>query len=194
MNLPAHPTLPIRRIVQGDNPREYFDPDEMADLEAGIRAAGGVIQPIVVRPLPDSDLFAIVVGERRWRAVRNVLGDDYDMPVLIKDVTPAAAEAMAVIENHHRAPMSVAEEARAAQRQLQRNHGDRTETAAGMGWTQEMLSRRLALLACTPEVLSALTRHQIQLGHAELLSGVPAEPATDRRWLHRLLARWSAGR
>lgn len=173
MNLPAHPTLPIRRIVQGDNPREYFDPDEMADLEAGIRAAGGVIQPIVVRPLPDSDLFAIVVGERRWRAARNVLGHDYQMPVLIKDVTPAAAEAMAVIENHHRAAMSVAEEARAAQRQLQRNHGDRTETAAGMGWTQEMLSRRLALLACTPEVLGALTRHQIQLGHAELLSGVP---------------------
>ena len=62
MNLPAHPTLPIRRIVQGDNPREYFDPDEMADLEAGIRAAGVVIQPIVVRPLPHSDLFSIVVG------------------------------------------------------------------------------------------------------------------------------------
>lgn len=175
MNLPAHPTLPIRRIVQGDNPREYFDPDEMADLEAGIRAAGGVIQPIVVRPLPDSDHFAIVVGERRWRAARNVLGDDYDMPVLIKDVTPAAAEAMAVIENHHRATISVAEEARAAQRQLQRNHGDRTETAAGMGWTPDLLARRLALLACTPEVLSALTRHQIQLGHAELLSGVPTE-------------------
>ena len=186
MNLPAHPTLPIRRIVQGDNPREYFDPDEMADLEAGIRAAGGVIQPIVVRPLPDSDLFAIVVGERRWRAAGNVLGDDYQMPVLIKDVTPAAAEAMAVIENHHRAAMSVAEEARAAQRQLQRNHGDRTETAAGMGWTQEMLSRRLALLACTPEVLSALTRHQIQLGHAELLSGVPA--AMQDRVLAGLLA------
>lgn len=186
MNLPAHPTLPIRRIVQGDNPREYFDPDEMAGLEAGIRAAGGVIQPIVVRPLPDNDLFAIVVGERRWRAARNVLGDDYQMPVLIKDVTPAGAEAMAVIENHHRAAMSVAEEARAAQRQLQRNHGDRTETAAGMGWTQEMLSRRLALLACTPEVLSALTRHQIQLGHAELLSGVPAE--MQNRVLAGLLA------
>ena len=186
MNLPAHPTLPIRRIVPGDNPRGYFDPDEMADLEAGIRAAGGVIQPIVVRPLPDSDLFAIVVGERRWRAARNVLGDDYQMPVLIKDVSPAAAEAMAVIENHHRAAMSVAEEARAAQRQLQRNHGDRTETAAGMGWTQEMLSRRLALLACTPQVLGALTRHQIQLGHAELLSGVPA--AMQDRVLAGLLA------
>lgn len=175
MNLPAHPTLPIRRIVQGDNPREYFDPAELAELEEGIRAVGGVIQPIVVRPVPDSDLFAIVVGERRWRAAKNVLGDDYDMPVVIKDVSLAAAEAMAVIENHHRAAMSAPEEARAAQRQLLRNHGDKVETAAGMGWTPEVLERRLALLACTPAVLKALIHRQIQLGHAELLCGVPPD-------------------
>lgn len=186
MNLPANPTLPTRRIVQGDNPREYFDPDELAELEEGIRAVGGVIQPIVVRPVPDSDLFAIVVGERRWRAAKNVLGDDYEMPVVFKDMSPAAAEAMAVIENHHRAAMSVPEEARAAQRQLHRNHGDLAETAAGMGWTPETLARRLALLACTPAVLKALTRRQIQLGHAELLSGVP--PAMQDRVLAGLLA------
>jgi len=186
MNLPANPTLPIRRIVQGDNPREYFDPEELAELEEGIRAVGGVIQPIVVRPVPDSDLFSIVVGERRWRAAKNVLGDDYDMPVVFKDLSPAAAEAMAVIENHHRAAMSVQEEARAAQRQLHRNHGDIAETAAGMGWTPEMLARRLALLACTPAVLKALTHRQIQLGHAELLCGVP--PDMQDRVLAGLLA------
>jgi ParB family chromosome partitioning protein len=186
MNLPANPTLPIRRIVQGDNPREYFDPDELAELEEGIRAVGGVIQPIVVRPVPDSDLFSIVVGERRWRAAKNVLGDDYEMPIVFKDLSPAAAEAMAVVENHHRAAMSVPEEARAAQRQLHRNHGDMAETAAGMGWTPETLSRRLALLACTPAVLKALTHRQIQLGHAELLCGVP--PDMQDRVLAGLLA------
>lgn len=175
MIFPTTPTLPIRRIVQGDNPREYFDPAELADLEEGIRAVGGVIQPIVVRPVADTDHFAIVVGERRWRAAKNVLGDDYEMPVVFKEVSAAAAEAMAVIENHHRASMSVAEEARAAQRQLHRNHGDKAETAAGMGWTPDLLARRLALLACTPKVLDALTKHQIQLGHAELLSGVPTD-------------------
>ncbi|MBI5720662.1 MAG: PRTRC system ParB family protein [Rubrivivax sp.] len=186
MNLPATPTLPIRRIVQGDNPREHFDPAEMADLEEGIRAVGGVIQPIVVRPVPGTDDFAIVVGERRWRAAKTVLGDDYDMPVLFKEVSPATAEAMAVIENHHRAPMSAAEQARAAQRQLHRNHGDKAETAAGMGWKPELLARRLALLTCTPSVLAALTKHQIQLGHAELLTGVP--PDMQDRVLAGLLA------
>ena len=44
-----------------------------------------------------------------------------------------------------------------------------------MGWKPELLARRLALLACTPNVLEALTKRQIQLGHAELLTGVPPE-------------------
>ncbi|WP_038205782.1 PRTRC system ParB family protein [Xenophilus azovorans] len=168
------PTLPIRLIVQGKNPREYFDPDEMAELEEGIRAVG-VLEPIVVRPIPGTELFEIIAGERRWRAAKNVFGDDYDMPVVIKDASDETAEAMSVIENYHRAAMSPAEEARAAQRQLMRQRGDKEETARLMGWSPEVLERRLALMACTPAVLKALTTRSIQLGHAELLSGIPPE-------------------
>ena len=40
LSQPSQPTLPIRRIVQGKNPRTYFDPDKMAELEEGIRAVG----------------------------------------------------------------------------------------------------------------------------------------------------------
>ncbi|MDF3831434.1 PRTRC system ParB family protein [Cupriavidus basilensis] len=167
-------TLPISRILQGKNPREYFDPDEMAELEEGIRVFG-VIEPIIVRPIPNTDQFEIIAGERRWRAAKNVFGDQYAMPVVIKDVNDASAEAMAVIENYHRAAMSVAEEARAAQRQLLRHRGDKQETAATMGWSPDVLERRLALLACTPAVLKALTCRQILIGHAELLAGIPPD-------------------
>ncbi|PND30193.1 chromosome partitioning protein ParB [Achromobacter pulmonis] len=174
MTLPIQPTLKIRLIVQGKNPREYFDPVEMAELEESIRALG-VIEPIVVRPIPGSDLYEIIAGERRWRAAKNVFGDDYDMPITFKAVGDADAEAMAVSENYHRASMSAAEEARAAQRQLHRNHGDREETARAMGWSPDVLDRRLALLTCTPEVLKALTERRIQIGHAELLAGIAPE-------------------
>ena len=135
----TQPTLPIRRIVQGKNPREYFDPDEMAELEEGIRAVG-VLEPIVVRPVPGTDLYEIIAGERRWRAAKNVFGDDYDMPVVIKDASDETAEAMSVIENYHRAAMSPAEEAHAAQRQLLRQRGDKEEAARLMGWSPEVLS------------------------------------------------------
>ena len=70
MDAPANPTLPLRRIVQGRNPRTYFDPAEMADLRAGLKAAGRVVQPIIVRPIPNSNLFEIVAGERRSTSPR----------------------------------------------------------------------------------------------------------------------------
>lgn len=50
--------------MQVKNPREYFDPDEVADLEAGLQATGRVIQPIFVRSIPGTDLYEIVAGER----------------------------------------------------------------------------------------------------------------------------------
>jgi PRTRC genetic system ParB family protein len=175
MQTPTHSTLPLHRIVQGKNPRTYFDPIDMADLEEGLRAAGRVIQAIFVRPIPGSDLHEIVAGERRWRAARNVFGDSYEMPVTIDTLSDEQAEAFATIENHHRAAMSHAEEAQAAQRLLLRHKGDKEETAAALGWTPQLLERRLALLTCTPAVLEALTQRQIQLGHAELLAGIPAD-------------------
>lgn len=174
-SVPANPTLPLSRIVQGKNPRTYFDPVEMADLRAGLRAAGRVIQPIIVRPIPGTDRYEIVAGERRWRAAKDVFGDDYDMPVAIEALNDEEAEAFAVIENHHRAPISHAEEAYAAKRQLLRHKGDKEEAAASLGWKPELMERRLALLTCTLAVLEALTQHRIQLGHAELLAGVPPD-------------------
>lgn len=178
-------TLPLSRIVQGKNPREYFDPQEMAELEEGIRAYG-VLQAILVRPIDGSDLYEIVAGERRWRAAKNVFGDDYDMPVKILEVGDTDADAIALIENFHRADISVAEEAKAAQRQLYRNNGDKEETARQIGWNVTLLERRLALLACTPAVLVALTKRQILVGHAELLAGVP--PATQDKVLTGVVA------
>ena len=61
MTHPNQPTLPVCKIVQGKNPREYFDPAEMAELEDGIRAVG-VLEPIVVRPVPGTDLYEIIAG------------------------------------------------------------------------------------------------------------------------------------
>lgn len=167
------PTLPLSRIVQGNNPREYFDPIQMAELEGGIREHG-VIEPIIVRPCGEGR-FEIIAGERRWRAAGNVFGQDYPIPVVIKDVGDEEAEALALIENYHRDDMSLAEEAKAAQRLLLRHRGDKAETARMLGWSADVLERRLALNACTPAVLKALAERRIKLGHAELLAGVPQQ-------------------
>lgn len=70
MPAPASLTLALRRIVQGKNPLQCYD--EMADLEARLRAVGRVIQPIFMRSIPGADLT------RMWpaSAAKNVSSDD----------------------------------------------------------------------------------------------------------------------
>ena len=63
--------LPVEQIQRGRyQPRRDFDPDALRELADSI-AAQGVIQPIVVRPLPEAkDRYEIIAGERRWRAAQ----------------------------------------------------------------------------------------------------------------------------
>ncbi|MGT2460197.1 PRTRC system ParB family protein (plasmid) [Cupriavidus basilensis] len=154
------------------NPRRHFDPAKMAELVAGVRAAGGIMQPIVVRPVEDGD-YEIIAGERRYRAAKEVYGMDYDMPVVVKDVDDETAEAMAIIENVARDDMAPSEEASAAARLVGKLKGDREEAATILGWSRAVLDKRLALMNCSQDVLNALNERRIQLGHAELLAALP---------------------
>ena len=165
-------SIQVARILPGVNPRHFFDPVEMAELEASI-AVKGVIQPILVRPIKGG--YEVVAGERRVRAARKVLGDDYEIPVLVKDLTDAEADELALIENVSRANMSSTEEAVAAAKILGRCEGNRDEAAKRLGWTRKTLDKRLALMNCSPSVMAALDSRRIQLGHAELLAAVPKD-------------------
>lgn len=62
---PNYPnTLPLSKIVRGQNPRRYFDKMKHTEMVASILLRG-VLQPILVRPKGSN--FEIVLGERRWR-------------------------------------------------------------------------------------------------------------------------------
>lgn len=159
-------------IKQGKNPRTYMDPQELAELESSIQAQG-VLQPILIRPTEDG--FEVVAGFRRLQSAIKVLGPDYQMPILLRELTDAEAEAAALTENVNRANMSPAEEAISAAKVLGQSNGDRDEASKRLGWSRSMLDKRLALMNCAPEVLTALTERKIQLGHAELLAAVTKE-------------------
>jgi ParB family chromosome partitioning protein len=161
----------VGSLLAGNNPRTYFDPVEMAELEASILAAKGVIQPILIRPVEGG--YAIVAGERRARASRKVFGDDYEIPVIAKAISAEEADDMALIENTQRANMSPTEEAAAAAKILGRCEGNRDEAAKRLGWSRSTLDKRLALMNCSPSVMTALNERKIQLGHAELLAAAP---------------------
>ncbi|MGB8420189.1 PRTRC system ParB family protein [Paraburkholderia sp.] len=166
-------TIPLNRIKVLSNPRKYFDPLKMAEMEASVRETG-VIQPILVRPSDDGN-FIVIAGERRYRAAMTVHGELYEIPAMVHDVDEATAKSMALIENIQRQDMSPAEEAVSAAEQVGLLKGDRDEAARILGWNRQTLDKRLALMNCTPSVLEALTNRQILLGHAELFAAFTKE-------------------
>lgn len=171
-------------IITGYNPRKYFDPAAMAELESSVRE-NGVYTPILVRRLSE-DSFALCAGERRLRATMKVHGDDAPIPARIIEADDAQAAAIAIIENMQRQQMGPAEESEAAAKLLGELGGDRNEVARRLGMSRQTLDKRLALMNATDTVRAALTERKIQLGHAELLAGLVK--AKQDETLSKLLA------
>jgi ParB/RepB/Spo0J family partition protein len=165
-------TLPLSMITKGDNPRRYFDRKKHDELVASIRLRG-ILQPILLRP--KGDIYAIVAGERRYRAALEAFGPDGDVPVIIRDMTDQEALEAAIAENDDRDDPSETEQADAAVRHLAACHGDRAEAARRLGWSRAKLDRRLALAELSEAVKHALDERRIKVGHAELLAAVPGD-------------------
>lgn len=163
---------PLKLIVPGNNPREYFDPLEQEQLTDSVRQQG-VFTPIILRPsTKQPGKLEIVVGERRFRAASTVFDQDYGIPSLIVEMTDEEAAIIAGTENTARANMSPTEEAKACASTLGSTKGDRELAAKMMGMSLSTFNNRLALMNCAPDVKAALNRREINLGHAELLAAL----------------------
>ena len=169
---PICATLPLSLITKGDNPRRYFDRKKHDELVASIRLRG-ILQPILLRP--KGDIYAIVAGERRYRAGLEAYGPDGEVPVIIREMTDQEALDAAIAENDDRDDPSETEQADAAVRYLAACQNDRAEAARRLGWSRAKLDRRLALAELSDAVKLALDERRIKVGHAELLAAIPAD-------------------
>jgi PRTRC genetic system ParB family protein len=168
-------TVPLKRIRIGRNPRTYFDPKAMAELTESIRAHG-VDTPILVRPLVDEDFdYEVIAGGRRYRGAMDAHGEDFPMPIVVKDVDEVEARRIALTENIQRDNLSPSEEAVDAAELLGLHGGDRDVTAKILGWSRSTLDSRLALLNCSKAVLDALSERKVNIAHAELLAALSKE-------------------
>lgn len=101
---------PVHRIeLHPDQPRKYFDPAKMHDLATSIRQ-NGVIEPLIVRPLP-SGAYELVAGERRLRASKEV--GLSTVPIKVYELTEAQARKISLVENLQREELNPVEEVEA---------------------------------------------------------------------------------
>ena len=94
-------------------PRLTPDQEDLSELMQSIRELG-VIEPLVVRPLPENGQYEILAGDRRWRAAQQA--GVKQVPVVIYDVDDRTAAAIALVENLQRKNLNAMEEAHALRR------------------------------------------------------------------------------
>lgn len=152
-------------------PRKNFDDAAISALADSIREHG-VLQPLLVRPMPMGG-YQIVAGERRWRAAR-MLGLD-EVPVVIRDMTELEAAQIALIENLQRENLNPVEEALGF-RKLQDEFGMKQEDIAKtVGRSRSAVANAMRLLRLPDEVQELLVDGSISAGHARALLGFTDE-------------------
>jgi len=135
------------------NPRNRFEDVSLSELAESIRQQG-VIQPIALRPLADSDRYEIIYGERRYRA--SLIAERENIPALVYDVDDETAQEMAIAENLQREDITPTEEANAFQRLLDSGRHDVQSLAVQFGKSVNYIRSRLKFTALIPEIAQML--------------------------------------
>jgi len=180
--------LPVSLIKPNPSqPRTKFDEEALAALAASIEVTG-VVQPLLVRPLPDGS-YELVAGERRWRAAQQAGVDK--VPAVIRDQAEAERLQAALIENMVREDLNPVEEARACSALVEELGLTKEELAKRVGRSRPAVSNLIRLLELPDEALELLESGDLSEGHGKALLGVPGNDV--RRRLARDAARggWS---
>ena len=158
--------LPLSEIEPNrEQPRKQFDEAALSELAASI-AQHGVIQPLLVRPLPTGG-YQLVAGERRWRASR--MAGLTQVPVVVREMTDREAAELALIENLQRKDLNPIEEA-AGYRTLMEQYGlTQEETAKAVNKSRPAVTNALRLLHLPSEVTEWVRSGELSAGHARAL-------------------------
>ena len=164
--------LSVFKLVPGaGQPRQIFADVALDELAASIRSQG-VIQPLLVRPLPDG-MYEIVAGERRWRAAKKA--GLLQVPVIIRELSDAEALTMALVENLQREDLNPLEEARAMATLRDKLALSQEDIAARIGKSRSAVANALRLLQLPEVILLALQTETVTAGHARALLALPDE-------------------
>lgn len=153
-------------------PRHAFH-DESLDALARSIAQHGIIQPLLVRPLPDfPGMYEIIAGERRWRAAQRAML--HDVPVIINDhMSDREALELGLIENLQREDLNPLDEARGYQRLMQEFHFTPERLGEVIGKSRAHVANMIRLLQLPDNVQAFVVSGDLSAGHARALIGVP---------------------
>ncbi|GAB3583312.1 ParB/RepB/Spo0J family partition protein [Leifsonia lichenia] len=169
---------PADIVPNAVQPRTEFDREALDELVASIREVG-VLQPVVVRPIPGQpDKYELIMGERRLRATKEIGLDT--IPAVVKDTADEDMLRDALLENLHRSQLNPLEEASAYQQLLADFGITQEELAFRIGRSRPQITNTLRLLKLPSAVQSRVAAGVLSAGHARAILSVGDEEAMAR--------------
>ena len=161
--------VPISEIrANPKQPRQVFDEEALSELEHSIHEFG-LMQPIVVRELPDGG-YELVMGERRWRASQRA--GLTVIPAIVRQTADDAMLRDALLENIHRVQLNPLEEAAAYQQLLDEFSVTHEELASRIGRSRPVITNTIRLLKLPLPVQRRVAAGVLSAGHARALLGL----------------------
>ena len=179
--------IPIEAIDPNPRqPRKQSTRESLEEMAESIRAHG-LLQPIIVSPLPGAapERYQLIAGERRWRAAQ--LAGLHLIPALVREATPDQSLEMALVENLQREDLNAIEAAEAFDRLVAEFGLKHEEIARRTGKDRVTITNLLRLLKLPAEVQELVRDGKLSGGHAKALLGL-ASAEEQRRAAAQLVA------
>lgn len=156
-------------------PRKQWSDEELVSLTESIRA-NGLLEPILVRPA--GDIYEIVAGERRARAVQSLGWSHIEATVRI--VSDEEALQLALVENLQRKDLNPIEEARGYQALVDRFDWTHEQVAHRVGKSRVAVSNALRIMKLPESIQDMVSRETLSSGHARALLAVSSQGMQER--------------
>jgi ParB family chromosome partitioning protein len=180
--------LPVDLIVPNPSqPRRTFEEESLVALAASLKERG-LLQPLLVRPLPGGS-YELIAGERRWRAAQ--LAGMEIVPAMVRPDDDATSLELALIENMAREDLNAIEEARACAALIEDLGLTRDEVGRRVGRSRVAISNLLRLLDLPDLALMLLEDGSLSQGHGRALLMAPDHDARRRLAREAVSKGWS---
>ncbi|MBQ3903731.1 MAG: ParB/RepB/Spo0J family partition protein, partial [Eubacterium sp.] len=153
-------------------PRRRFESEDMLSLADSIKE-NGVLQPLLIRRINNSDYFEVIAGERRLRA--SILAGLEKVPCIEVDCGYEESAVFSILENIQRCDLSFFEEAAAVGQLIDHFGMTQSECAKRLGKSQSALSNKLRLLKLPVDVRYFIEKEGLTERHARALLKLEGE-------------------
>lgn len=161
-------TLKITEVEPNrEQPRKNFNQESLEELSESIKEYG-VIQPIVVSK--EDGYYAIVAGERRWRAAK--LAGLAEIPAIIRESDEQTNREISLIENIQREDLNPYEKALGIRSLMDKYGMTQEEVSKKIGKSRSSVSNTVRVLYLAPDVLELVKQGKLTEGHCKALAGI----------------------